>query len=96
MYGIDEKVYAKLIEYFQCNKDIMQVTLFGSRAKGLERFNSDIDICIQYRGVHKGTLVFELEACAGIYSLDIVFEGCINESLESQIKRDGIIIYYHE
>lgn len=33
MYGINEKVYKKLINYFENNSDIKKVILFGSRAK---------------------------------------------------------------
>lgn len=46
MYGINEKVYNNLLVYFEKEKDINKVILFGSRAKGNARINSDIDLCI--------------------------------------------------
>lgn len=48
MYGINEKIYNRLIDYFQNNSNIEKVILFGSRAKGIESINSDIDLCISY------------------------------------------------
>lgn len=93
IYGIEEQVYERLMIYFKKNSDIQKVTLFGSRAKNLDKLNSDIDLCITYTGTNKGTTIFELEECVGIYSLDIVFEGAIGEELKKQIDRDGKVIY---
>ena len=39
MYGIEEKIYKNLISYFNNNKYIQKVVLFGSRAKGDYRYN---------------------------------------------------------
>jgi len=44
MYGIDKKVYKSLINYFLNNNNIEKVIIFGSRAKGTENINSDIDL----------------------------------------------------
>lgn len=73
MYGINEKVYKALINYFESNIDIKNVILFGSRANGTERINSDIDLCIRYQGKSKGTVIEEIDEVIGIYSCDILF-----------------------
>lgn len=96
IYGIEEQVYERLMTYFKNNSQIQKVILFGSRAKNLEKLNSDIDLCITYTGDNKGTTIFELEECVGIYSLDVVFEGAIGETLKRQIDRDGKVIYKKE
>lgn len=93
MYGIDEQVYKRLLNYFKQNTKIQKVILFGSRAKGLANYNSDIDLCIIHTGINKGSTIFELEECIGIYSLDIVFEETIGKELKEQINRDGKVIY---
>ena len=46
MYGIHEDVYRKLLDYFQRERGIRKVILFGSRAKDTARYNSDIDLWI--------------------------------------------------
>lgn len=94
MYGINKKVYKDLINYFQSNNNIEKVILFGSRAKGTENINSDIDLCISYTGKSKGTIVEEIDEVIGIYSCDIVFLDSLNENIKTQIERDGIEIYF--
>lgn len=93
MYGINEKVYKKLINYFKNNSDIEKVIIFGSRAKETENVNSDIDLCIGYMGKSKGTIVEEINDIIGVYSCDIVFLNSLNQDIENQIARDGIKIY---
>lgn len=93
MYGIEKKVYKNLISYFQSNSDIEKVIIFGSRAKGTENVNSDIDLCISYIDKSKGTIVEEINDVIGIYSCDVIFLDSLNESIKKQIDRDGIEIY---
>lgn len=93
MYGINEKIYNRLIDYFQHNSNIEKVILFGSKAKGMEKMNSDIDLCIGYLGKSKGTVVENINDIIGVYSCDIVFLDSLNENIEKQIARDGIEIY---
>lgn len=93
MYGINEKVYKRLINYFEYNGNIEKVILFGSRAKGIEKINSDIDLCIGYIGKSKATVVEEINDIIGVYLCDIVFLDSLNENIEKQIARDGIEIY---
>lgn len=93
MYGINEKIYKRLINYFEYNRNIEKVILFGSRAKGVEKINSDIDLCVDYIGKGKGTVVEEINDIIGVYSCDIVFLNSLNEEIEKQIARDGIGIY---
>ncbi|MBK5240231.1 nucleotidyltransferase family protein [Clostridium sp.] len=93
MYGINEKVYKKLMDYFDHTSNIEKVIIFGSRAKGTENINSDIDLCIWYKGKSKGTIVEEINDIIGVYSCDIVFQDSLNENIKKQIDRDGIEIY---
>ena len=93
MYGINEKIYKRLINYFEYNRNIEKVILFGSRAKGIEKINSDIDLCVDYIGKGKGTVVEEINDIIGVYSCDIVFLNSLNEEIEKQIARDAIEIY---
>lgn len=93
MYGINERVYKELINYFENNEKIQRVILFGSRAKRSETINSDIDLCIECLDKGRGTIVEEINDIIGIYSCDIVFFDLLSEEIEKQIFRDGIEIY---
>ncbi|MGL5354493.1 MAG: nucleotidyltransferase domain-containing protein [Clostridium sp.] len=96
MYGINEKVYSNLIRYFKNSNEINKVIIFGSRAKGTAKTNSDIDFCIECLENYKGTIASEIDDIIGIYSCDIVFIGSLNNEIENQINRDGIVIYEKE
>jgi predicted nucleotidyltransferase len=93
MYGINEKVYTNLIDYFENNNKIKKVILFGSRAKRLENINSDIDLCIDCIEKSRGTILEEINDVIGIYSCDIVFLDSLNEEIKNQIFKYGIEIY---
>jgi uncharacterized protein len=93
MYGISEKGYQRLMDYFQSEKDIQKVILFGSRAKNIARYNSDIDLCIDYEGSQKGKLLDDIDRIVGIYSCDVLFTDSLNEEIKKQIVRDGVVIY---
>ncbi|SHH34510.1 hypothetical protein SAMN02745207_00798 [Clostridium grantii DSM 8605] len=45
-----------------------KVILFGSRAKKMANFNSHIDLCINYLGVNKGSIVEAINKLIGIFS----------------------------
>lgn len=93
MYGIEEKIYKNLMSYFNSNKYIQKVVLFGSRAKGNYKYNSDIDLGILCDKKYKGTIAEELDELVGIYSIDIVFLDSMNDEIKLQIEKDGIVIY---
>lgn len=85
-----------MLKYFEYNKNINKVILFGSRAKGNERINSDIDICIDAYKIERGTIVNDINEIIGVYSCDIVFYDSLNKEISDQINRYGIIIYTKE
>lgn len=93
MYGIEERVYNNLISYFKNNQYIKKVVLFGSRAKGNYKYNSDIDFGILCDKKYKGTTAMDLDKIVGVYSIDIVFLDSMNDEIKLQIERDGIEIY---
>lgn len=93
MYGIEESIYIKLHMYFKSNTYIKKVILFGSRAKGSYKYNSDIDIGILCDKKYKGTISEELNELVGLYSLDIIFLDSMNEEIKLQLDRDGVEIY---
>ena len=93
MYGINESVYKKLIDYFKNHHEVQEVILFGSRARNDSTFRSDIDLFIFFTGTSKQTLRDKIDEIVGVYSCDVVFSDNINQELQRQIERDGLIIY---
>lgn len=93
MYGIHESVYKNLIRYFENNNYINRVILFGSRAKGNEIYNSDIDLAILCDNKYKRTAIQEIDELIGVYSSDIVFIDKIDGDIKKQVEKYGIEIY---
>ncbi|MCQ5365881.1 nucleotidyltransferase domain-containing protein [Anoxybacillus salavatliensis] len=92
-YGISQNVFERLMAYFQSEEEIQRVVLFGSRAKGTARYNSDIDLCIDYTGKKKWKVIDAIDEIVGIYSFDVLFFDSLNKEIARQIERDGIVIY---
>lgn len=82
-----------MLKYFENNKNINRVILFGSRAKGTYKINSDIDICIDASKIGRGTITYDIDDIIGIYSCDILFYDSLNKEISDQINRAGIEIY---
>ncbi|ATD55574.1 nucleotidyltransferase domain-containing protein [Clostridium chauvoei] len=93
MFGIEERVYNNLLKYFKENTYIKRVLIFGSRAKGNHKYNSDIDLGILCEKSYRGVIVEDIDEIIGVYSCDIVFLDSMNEQIKFQIDRDGIEIY---
>lgn len=93
MYGINEKVYNNLQSYFSEDKDIKKVILFGSRAKGNESYNSDIDLCIDCPRNHRFDVIDKIDDIIGIYSADILFLDSLNPEIKKQIETYGVDLY---
>lgn len=76
---------ADLCRQFQAKK----VILYGSRAKGIARERSDIDIAVS--GVKNfGLLVEKVEELPTLYSVDIInMDTCRNQLLLEDIKQYG-------
>lgn len=94
---IDDKLRNELEVVFSRYKEIEKVLLFGSRARGDNKYNSDIDLCIFGEDVTHLILakinmdINELNTCL---SFDIL---SINElskkELIDNILREGVVIY---
>lgn len=97
---IDDKLKIELEVIFSRYTEVEKVLLFGSRARGDNRYNSDIDLCIFGEGVTHLILakinmdINELNTCL---SFDIL---SINElskkELIENILKEGVVIYNEE
>ncbi|MBW9146556.1 nucleotidyltransferase domain-containing protein [Clostridium sp. CM028] len=94
---IDEKLVVKLKEIFEKYKEIEKVILFGSRARGDNKYNSDIDICIVGAGMMHLTLAninMDISEINTPLSFDILsFNELNKEELIKNILKEGVVIY---
>lgn len=75
--------------------DPKKIILFGSRARGEEKPNSDIDIAVDidldFRQQRK--LKERLEDISGLYTVDLVFLNQINPEFKQKILSEGKVLY---
>ena len=96
-YGIPESDLNALLSELKKNTEIDEIILFGSRAKGIFRNGSDIDIAMKGRNLKLNDI---LEAMSGIdklllpNKLDLVIYTRIKEpALIEHINRVGVILF---
>lgn len=94
---IDDKLKSELEVIFKKYVEIEKVLLFGSRARGNNRYNSDVDLCIFGKNITNLILakismdVNELDTCL---SFDILLMNELSkDGLINNILKEGIVIY---
>lgn len=91
-YGLNEETYNSIKEIAKKNSKY-KFKIFGSRAKGTYKSNSDIDIAI-FENVtqeDKFKIKNEMDELNIIYKIDLVFiEENIKKELLESIKREGV------
>lgn len=91
--GLSEKHLQLIVEVLK-QANIDRAVVFGSRAKGNWRENSDIDIAVFGAGVNVGSLAAQLDELPMPYKFDIVDYNSINScALRQHIDRVGIELY---
>lgn len=96
MLNIPNVVQKRILSVLSKESTVKQAIVFGSRARGDARPNSDIDLALVGCNIPL-SLFTKLREAAGLYSLDIVrIEGLDNDELRSSIERDGVTIYGRE
>jgi type I restriction enzyme S subunit len=96
-FGLNENIIEKLIAVFEANSKVDKAIVFGSRAKGNYRPDSDIDIAIKGNNISLNDVLKMNSAFdeSGIkYKVDLVDYDSIKEKeLSAHIDRVGIELY---
>lgn len=91
-YNIHDRVIRDIVSSAE-RYGVEKVILFGSRARGDHRSNSDIDIAVS--GGNYDDFYWSLNENAWtLLSFDVVdLDRGISDELREEIKRDGVVIY---
>lgn len=94
-YHLDNNLLRRIQKIGQ-NYYIRKIVLFGSRARGDHKSNSDIDLAVyvlpEFKG--KGRFCAEIDDLNTLLKIDIVFiNNNIERSLIENIRKDGVILY---
>lgn len=94
---VEEKLKQQLEEIFNKYLEIDKVLLFGSRARGDNKYNSDIDLCIISESLSHLTLakiIMDISEIDTHLSFDVLaFNELSKEELIKNILREGLVIY---
>lgn len=94
MLDLPDSLRKKLIQVLSEETSVQQAILFGSRARGDAKVNSDVDLALIGSQIPL-SIHTKLREAAGLYTLDIVrIDELDNQSLLESIERDGSIIYH--
>ena len=85
-FGISDKSYRLILQYFLSQEDIRKVMIFGSRALGTYRNGSDIDIVVWGNELNEISIKTDLEELSTPYMYDVVdCDKLDNEKLKKHI-----------
>ncbi|MBM7601432.1 putative nucleotidyltransferase [Virgibacillus halotolerans] len=94
---ISHRFLGELIRYCSKNDYIEKVMLFGSRARGDFRPNSDIDLAIytnQATHSKQNLIEADIQEMPTYLKIDIVFLDRLNKKeLLANIRKEGVVIY---
>ena len=95
-YGIRKNLFNNIINEFK-KSNIEKAILFGSRARGNYKYNSDIDLAIIFTNNDSDNyikILTKLEELYTLYKFDVIdYNKITNIKLKEEIDKDGIIIY---
>lgn len=91
-YDLDKKVETDIIEIARKNA-IKKVILFGSRARGDNSPRSDIDLAVSGGNALDFYYDVEEEAWTLLFFDVVNLDRGISAELQSEIDRDGVVLY---
>lgn len=88
-FGIAPTAHAKLLRVFQATPGLQRVWIYGSRARGDQRRESDIDLVADMPQGHFAGLAAAVEDLGLIYRTDLLhWQSTLAPELRSRIERD--------
>ncbi len=96
-YGLDDSQINKINKIFTEFPQIEKATIYGSRAKGTHRNNSDIDLTLTGISLNYSTLINieqKLDDLLLPFNIDLtIIHNIDNENLLHHIERYGVVFY---
>jgi len=97
-FGLPQYIYDEVVKTLNSFREIKQVKIFGSRAKGTHKRYSDVDIAIYAEECHElaANVKDALNELDVIYDFDVLhYEMTSNAEIRSHIDRVGITVEHN-
>lgn len=96
-FGLPERILNAIVSELQKRENVIRAVIFGSRARGDHKYNSDIDLAVYCEGKLPSGLWLDLDEAAGIYKIDVVdMNSHLDEKLRRRIEEQGVEVYRRE
>ncbi len=93
-FGLEDIKIKKIASVLSKYEIVKRAVIFGSRARGDFKYNSDIDIAVYTDGQSATGLQSDLDEAVGIYKINVIYMDSLNsEKLIHNVERDGVEIY---
>src|SRR5690348_3101084 len=90
---IPDSEYDDLMKTFKDEPSIDKVIVFGSRARGDHRNNSDIDLALVGEDI-PDTISLDISEASGLYKVDVIHYNKVkNANLLAEIDREGKVVF---
>ncbi|MDR1358253.1 MAG: nucleotidyltransferase domain-containing protein [Coriobacteriales bacterium] len=89
-FGLRPEIWQQIQEVLSCDSEVERAVLYGSRARGDYRENSDIDIAIWSPRDIIAKLQVQFDTVPTILKIDLAdFNTLANPELKAHIEKDG-------
>lgn len=99
-YGLNEETVNKIIDVFSKYQEVEEALLYGSRAKGVFKPGSDIDLALKGGNLNLHVLNkigLDLDDLLLPYTFDIsIYHQISNPDLIEHIERVGVVFYQRQ
>ena len=93
-FGISDKSYQLILQYFSSQENIEKVVVFGSRALGTYHNGSDIDVAVWGENLNDIAIKTDLEELSTPYMYDVIdYDKLDNEKLKNHINTYGKLLF---
>ncbi len=96
MFGLKEYEIKNLREFFSQYEYIENVYLFGSRARGDSRRDSDIDIAVEFKNIddkYLRILKFDIEDISLLHEIDLIdINGKYSKKFIDEVNREKVLL----
>ena len=90
---IPDPVLHRLLHVFRNDNAIDKVYLYGSRARGDNRPNSDIDLALLGDNI-KSSVILAIQEAAGLYKVDVInLSDEWDRDFVEEFEKDAVLIY---
>lgn len=92
----NDEILPQIVSIISELPEVRRIILFGSRAKGNSKYNSDFDIAVDAEGIEFSKQINikeKIEDVCGLFSFDIIYMNETESGFNKIIENTGKVVY---